>query len=114
MRATHLCPKCSANRILHLTQVADRIGETGDPLAAGAGLERGPIPDFSRAFRIARIPLPEKERRWYRADDATAGLVEAYVCKACGFTELYTRDPESIPADGEIVRELVGPEKPYR
>ena len=28
---------------------------------------------------------------------------EAYICRACGFTEYYTLDLESIPVDGELV-----------
>lgn len=38
-----------------------------------------------------------------------AGEVEAAVCKRCGYTELYVRDPEEIPVDGNHVREAVGP-----
>jgi hypothetical protein len=46
---------------------------------------------------------------------SVAGLVEAYVCKECGFTEFHTREPESIEVDGKMVRELVGPEaQPFR
>ena len=45
-----------------------------------------------------------------------AGLVEAYVCRGCGLTELYTRGAQAIPVDGEIMREIKGPEgqDPYR
>jgi predicted nucleic-acid-binding Zn-ribbon protein len=38
---------------------------------------------------------------------------EAYICRACGYTEYYTRDVAAIPIDGELV-ELVTSKGPYR
>lgn len=47
---------------------------------------------------------------------APIGLVEAYICHKCGFTELYTRDAQSIPIGIEYGTELfdVGGDGPYR
>lgn len=36
----------------------------------------------------------------------SAGEVEAGVCRRCGYTEFYTKDPGNIIADGVYVREL--------
>lgn len=36
-----------------------------------------------------------------------SGELEAAVCPKCGYTELYTKDPQNIVVDGVNVRELV-------
>jgi predicted nucleic-acid-binding Zn-ribbon protein len=45
-----------------------------------------------------------------------AGLIEAYVCRRCGYTELYMQQADSLPVDRiEGARVLVGtPPVPYR
>ena len=63
-------------------------------------------------WRIARIKNPEAS--WLSSDVAAVGLVEAFVCKACGYTELYTSNPDRIPVDGELVREIDGSASEYR
>ena len=44
------------------------------------------------------------------------GRLESYICRRCGFTELYTREPEAIPIGPELGTELldIGGEAPYR
>jgi hypothetical protein len=44
------------------------------------------------------------------------GLVEAYVCRACGLTEFYTHRPRDIPIGPEYGTELfvLGSEGPFR
>lgn len=37
-----------------------------------------------------------------------AGALEAGVCRSCGYTEFYVKDPGTIPVDGKHVREVVG------
>lgn len=106
MRNSRCCPKCKHNHILFLTQVADKVGEMGTRL--DDGLEEGVRTGASYPWRIGRVPSGDKS--WHSIDEGTAGLVQAYICKKCGYTELYTRDPQSIPVDGTIVQELVGPE----
>ncbi len=39
--------------------------------------------------------------------DQPLGLLEAYVCRACGHTELFTREPESIPIGPAYGTELI-------
>jgi hypothetical protein len=106
------CPKCEHNHILHVVEVADRAGDAASPKLGEhpAGFATGTY----HPLRIARVANPTAGL--LGSEEAAVGLVEAYVCRRCGFTELYTRGPERIPIDGTRVRELVGPEPqgPYR
>lgn len=49
-------------------------------------------------------------------EQQAVGMLEAYVCQRCGFTEWYTVEPEKIPIGEEYATELidVGPQEPYR
>jgi predicted nucleic-acid-binding Zn-ribbon protein len=107
MRTSGRCPKCDGKHLLHVLEVADagrqhdsKPGEPREHLVEGI---------FNR-FRIARIPNPDPG--FFDDRVAAIGLVEAYVCRACGFTELYTRHADKIHADGRLVREVVGEEPP--
>lgn len=106
MRRTLICPKCDGRRILHVTQLADRVGEIGGGRVEH-GLDPEPSPGQFYPLRIARLRNPDGS--FFKSHVSAAGLVEAFVCRACGFTELYTCDPEQIPVDGELVYELSGP-----
>lgn len=89
MRQTHVCPKCRNDHLLLVAAVPD-TGESADPLpmkVAFAAAKKGFFSDNT----LERV-----------------GHLEAVVCRRCGYTELYTRDPESIPVDGKNVREVVG------
>jgi predicted nucleic-acid-binding Zn-ribbon protein len=89
------CPKCNHNHVLFVAEVADY---------SDAGL-------WPLNIAIVR----NHNASWWNSTKSAAGAVQAYVCRRCGFTELYTKDPESIPVDGTAVREIVGPEtSPYR
>ena len=80
MRTTHRCPKCNSDQLLYLSQIPDADGARPKTL----GLAR-------------------------TVSGHIVGVLSAYVCRGCGYTELYTSDPGSIPVDGEVVRELSGP-----
>ena len=114
MRSKQRCVKCNSTHLLYIKEVADRVGEMGEGL--GHGRETGALPDRSKPWRIARLPTPEEQRSWLASNDATAGTVEAFICRGCGYTELYTRAPETIPIDGEYIVEINGPEPdgPFR
>jgi hypothetical protein len=46
-----------------------------------------------------------------------AGVLEMYVCRACGYVEWYCTDPQAIPIGPQFMTELVGVEDgkgPYR
>jgi len=104
MRKSGSCPKCQSRAILCISQIADSYGRGGFE-GLNEGLESGPMQRKANPWRLARIPYPGR-RSWGTVEIATAGLVEAYVCKDCGFTEFYTKDPGEIPVDGVYVREI--------
>ena len=93
----HVCPKCRHNHILAIASMPDRDGtsEPGD-------------------FRVATVP--NTGGGFFSPSTIAAGRLTAAVCRACGYTELYTVNPGNLPIDGTWVRELVGPEPegPYR
>ena len=96
MRERHVCPKCQHNHILLISKVPDNDGEYS-----------------TKNLKIAVTFLGDG---FFGEKLGMAGAVYACVCRRCGFTELYTRHPETIPIDGRYVEELVGPEPetPYR
>ncbi len=86
-----LCIKCGHDHVLRVANTADHAEE------------RFPQPQLIARVRIQGVVT-------------SRGLLEAYICRKCGFTELYTQDPWSIPVDGDWVREIVPPsgEGPFR
>jgi predicted nucleic-acid-binding Zn-ribbon protein len=113
MKTSEICPKCKNNRLLHVTHVADRVGESGGGRLDHGLEERREIGQFF-PWRIARLKNPDGGI--FESHVMAAGLVEAFICRRCGLTELYTRDPEAILVDGELVRAIDGPPSgaPYR
>jgi len=75
MRKSLICPKCNGNEILFFPAIADRDDR-----------------DIVR-------PLVIHVQHFSWKDDTEAGKIQAYICKACGFTELYTADIDKIPVD---------------
>jgi len=73
MRKTFTCPKCANTEILFFPWIADR--------------------DDQDSVR----PLSIFVRHFDWKDDLESGKLQAYVCSACGYTELYTTDPAKIP-----------------
>jgi len=73
MRTTHTCPKCKHQEVLFLPQIADRDDDDNvKPLSAH-------VVHFD----------------W--KDDIEVGKLQAYVCHACGYTELYTKEAAQLP-----------------
>lgn len=85
MKQTLRCPKCGHSQILHVTEVADQMQRAANP--------------YVRAL-LAHI-----------GGGLAAGELEAAVCVACGYAELYVKDPRAIPIDGRYVR-VLGRAKP--
>ena len=74
MRKAQACPKCGHLEILFVPRIADRDDrDTVRPLS-----------------------LHVKHRDW---KDDEIGELQAYVCRGCGYTELYTAHVETIPFD---------------
>ncbi len=93
MRNTLRCPKCDGREVLHVTRIQDK-----DQVGDGAVLS-----------------IQSVRPGWAFGRHENSGVLEAYVCAACGFTELYTKDVGQLVVDGEIIRRLTAPESPpYR
>jgi predicted nucleic-acid-binding Zn-ribbon protein len=73
MRDTHRCPKCKHGEVLFVSQLADRDDR-----------------DIVRP-----LVLHVLEYDWKA--DVELGKLQAYVCRKCGFTELYAADVGAIP-----------------
>jgi predicted nucleic-acid-binding Zn-ribbon protein len=74
MRSSHVCPKCGHREILFVPRVADRDDREN----------------------VRPLVLHVAHYDW--KDDET-GTLQAYVCRACGFTELYTAQADAIPVE---------------
>ena len=95
MRERCICPKCDHRTILLIDTVADRIAD-----------------QFHEAVLAA---TPDGEYLMGGERFAGAGKLSAAVCKRCGFTEHYVADPNAIPVDGRLVREVSAPDAtPFR
>jgi predicted nucleic-acid-binding Zn-ribbon protein len=75
MRETHRCTKCKHGEILFVPQIADRDDKD----------------------KIRPLVLHVLEFDW--RPEMEFGRLQAYVCRKCGFTELYTSEPAAIPLD---------------
>ena len=96
MKTTHRCPKCQSDRILYIATVADRLGHLQSDASAPMRIAHYERPVHS----LIGLALTQTER---------TGELEAGVCPRCGYTELYTKDPQNIIVDGTNVRELIAP-----
>lgn len=106
------CPKCHNRVLLFIRQVADRTGQYGGQKmeTETESVEAGSY----HPWRIARQAYPDAS--WATTDVQAAGLVQAYICRECGYTEFHTVDPKSIPVDGDTVVQIeaAGSTSPYR
>jgi len=75
MRETQRCPKCKHGEVLFVPQLADRDDRDV----------------------IRPLVLHVVEYGW--REDKEFGKLQAYVCRKCGFTELYSAEVDGIPED---------------
>jgi predicted nucleic-acid-binding Zn-ribbon protein len=75
MRTAQTCPKCGHREILFVPSIADR--------------------DDRDTVR----PLVLHVTHYDWKDDAEIGRIQAYVCRGCGYTELYTARAKELPVD---------------
>ena len=86
MRQKSICPKCECTEILEIAEVPDK-GE------------------FEQEVRKLNVATISKGRSLFGSDRKRAvGDLRAVVCRRCGYTEFYTRNPQSIPVDGKYVK----------
>ncbi len=74
MRTSHQCPKCEHREILFVPRVADRDDRE----------------------KVRPLVLYVHHYDW---KDDEVGTIQAYVCRSCGYTELYTAQASSLPID---------------
>lgn len=74
MRTSHVCPKCGHREILFVPRIANRDDR-----------------DTVRPLVLHVTHLDYK--------DIEVGAIQAYVCRGCGFTEMYTAQANSLPVD---------------
>jgi predicted nucleic-acid-binding Zn-ribbon protein len=74
MRTTHVCPKCNHGEVLFVPRIADRDDQD----------------------KVRPLTLHVQHLDW---KDIEVGTIEAYVCRGCGYTELYTVQASAIPVD---------------
>lgn len=108
LRPLSPCARCGHPEILRV-QMRERTttgGETSSERARPLALTWALGEDFKSLLSFQKVPsaAPALARPF--------GLLEAYVCRACGATELFARDPEAIPIGPEHGTELmVAPRK---
>jgi predicted nucleic-acid-binding Zn-ribbon protein len=74
MRKSHVCPKCGHREVLFVPHLADR--------------------DDSDKVRPLVLHVTHLDYK-----DIEVGNLQAYVCRGCGFTELYTAHADALPID---------------
>jgi len=74
MKTSHVCPKCGHGEILFMPRVADRDDRDN----------------------VRPLSLHVMHYDW---KDVEVGTIQAYVCRGCGFTELYTLNAAALPVE---------------
>lgn len=72
MRASHVCPKCKHREVLFIPHIADRDDRDN----------------------VRPLVLHVQHHDW---KDDELGQLQAYVCRGCGYTELYTGHADALP-----------------
>ena len=86
MRTTHACPKCHHKEILFVPHVADRDDR-----------------DIVRPLTLYV--------KHYDYKDIEVGTLQAYVCRSCGYTEIYTAQAGALPVDKIPGAQILTPSK---
>jgi predicted nucleic-acid-binding Zn-ribbon protein len=88
MRTTHTCPKCKNQEVIFLPQIADR--DDGDDVK----------------------PLSAHVVHFDWKDDVEVGKLQSYVCRSCGYTEIYTKEAAQLPWQKVPGAKLLTPKDP--
>lgn len=104
------CVRCNGTELVRCHALRDRAATGSDYVAPYlAPLAATFAHKVDQTFWAGR-----EERKPHYTEPV--GIFEAYICRSCGYTELYTRAPSEIPLGPEYATELfdVGGEGPYR
>jgi predicted nucleic-acid-binding Zn-ribbon protein len=108
MRAMAPCTHCGHTQFVRCRPLRQRINN-GDSMYKVAPL--------AATYQLI-VEMSGWDARQVRQvkEDRPLGVLEAYVCRQCGFTELYARNAATIPIGVEFGTELidVGTGSPYR
>jgi hypothetical protein len=104
------CHKCNGTKLIRVIPRMHTL------------LTAGPYQTLSVTVPMRLTVVPTLASRWFheRVDhpdpQMMRGLLEAYVCRTCGFTEWYCSDPQNIPIGPEFMTEEIdaGDGGPYR
>ena len=72
MKSSRQCPKCDGTEIVHTETVMDR------------GYMDSPSP--------MALSMKTTKKGWFSASAVPWGELEAFTCRACGYTEFYAKD----------------------
>jgi hypothetical protein len=104
------CVRCGAGSFVRAYAIRERAASGGDYVNEYiAALSLSYELSNSTTFWAGReVKTPDVAR--------PVGLIEAYACRGCGFTEFYTQQPEEIPIDEANATEIfdVSSDKAYR
>lgn len=104
LRSPSPCARCGHREIVRV-QMRDRTsrqgGEQNVEVVRPLALTWGHSEEYKALFSF------EKVRSAQPALDQPFGLLEAYVCRDCGHTELFARDPGAIPIGPGFGTELL-------
>lgn len=90
MRVT-ACVKCDGRRLLHLPRLADLVGVKY-------------VGEMVTVRELGRVAHPDRDASRGAPSTIRIGVLQALVCAACGYFELYTKDPDRIWVDGQAIQ----------
>ncbi len=104
LRPPSPCGRCGHREIVRVRmreRTSTNSGEGNQETARPFALTWARGEEFKSLLSFTKVPsaTPDLER--------PIGLLEAYVCRACGYTELFARDAASIPIGPEHGTELI-------
>jgi hypothetical protein len=104
---TGLCPTCRDELGLHHPSAPAQRPRTPCARCGGRQLIRSRVRDAS-ALGLRSAALTSDVRSEGTVDlSRQRGLLEAYTCRRCGFTEWYAQEPEDIPIGPAYGTELI-------
>lgn len=105
MKNSHVCPKCQGRRLWHIEGLGAKDESVG----------HGGVYKVRVAAERLTPPTRPAKKSFFGTDDGstfyTTGFIDTYLCAACGYTELWSRDFEKLahnPEQGVHLIETAG------
>jgi hypothetical protein len=106
MRRLSPCVKCG-HRVLIRAQVRERGSVSGSDTTRERAAPLAVTYATGEEYKMTGLLSFDKIPSLAPDLDQPFGILEAYVCRSCGFTEWYARDPEQIPIGDVFGTQLV-------